>query len=360
MREVKALEVLNYASDFSPCISMYLSVSKSQTKQQTYLELQKFINYAQSKLSQDYGFGVARELLRDIQHFIRNLEFKNKESFALFIAKGFKGVLYLPYKADNLCVVADSFHTKPLIKWLQDPNHFYLVSLSAKKIKLFQGSSKGMHELRSYNLEILDKRDMVYRRGGKGERNVADGKQRKRQEALFLKEIKRICPMLEADLNMEEAPLLLAGSSQLKKIYYENSTYPYVLEESLNGSFASAKNHKFFQAANQLVQNYHKRRQEELINKYKEKNGEKSIVKIAEAASSGRIEKLLVAEDYQLWGIYDKDSGKIVIHDRQLNAKDEDILDDISEQVLKCRGNVFVLPKNKMPDDSLAYAIYRW
>ena len=74
-----------------------------------------------------------------------------------------------------------------------------------------------------------------------------------------------------------------------------------------------------------------------------------NIFAIAKAAVKGRIRKLLVAEDYLIFGRIDKQNGGLALHPKEMDHEDDCLLDDIAQTVLKNGGEVAVVKRLDMP-----------
>ena len=85
-------------------------------------------------------FAPIQLLIKDekrLKHFSKNLAlFRTPTSFR---------VLNLPVEVESECIVADSFHIKPLLKWMQVDREFLLLGLDRGSATLYQGS---MHTLK--------------------------------------------------------------------------------------------------------------------------------------------------------------------------------------------------------------------
>jgi len=72
------------------------------------------------------------------------------------------------------------------------------------------------------------------------------------------------------------------------------------------------------------------------------------------------VQLLLVAEDESVWGILDRKTGAIQVHERRMNADDADVLDDVAEESLKRGGEVYVVPRASMPGSGPIAALFRF
>lgn len=69
------------------------------------------------------------------------------DGLAVLRAKGIFRVYSLQRPVADLAVVADSFHTKPLVRVLQSVDRFYVLGLERREIRLFQGSRDALDEI---------------------------------------------------------------------------------------------------------------------------------------------------------------------------------------------------------------------
>jgi hypothetical protein len=69
---------------------------------------------------------------------------------------------------------------------------------------------------------------------------------------------------------------------------------------------------------------------------------------------------VLAAEGETVWGVLDRATGSIEKRERQLDAEDDDLLDDLCEETLKRGGEAFVVPRASMPTASPIAAVFRF
>ncbi len=87
--------------------------------------------------------------------------------------------------------------------------------------------------------------------------------------------------------------------------------------------------------------------------------GSDDLAQIAEAATAGRVGTLLVEADRQIPGTIDRATGRIR-SGALSDSKVDDVLDDLAELVLRMKGDVVVVPAERMPAATGAAATYRY
>jgi Bacterial archaeo-eukaryotic release factor family 3 len=87
--------------------------------------------------------------------------------------------------------------------------------------------------------------------------------------------------------------------------------------------------------------------------------GASELRAVAEAAAAGRVAALLVDADRHVPGRIEPATGTVHLDD-MANPQVDDLFDDIAELVLAGKGDVLVVPGERMPTDSGVAAIHRY
>jgi hypothetical protein len=87
--------------------------------------------------------------------------------------------------------------------------------------------------------------------------------------------------------------------------------------------------------------------------------GSDELAIVAEAAVAGRVATLLIEADRHVPGRIDYASGRIELGDLA-HPEIDDLLDDLGELVLKKRGQIVIVPAERMPTQTGIAAVYRF
>jgi hypothetical protein len=87
--------------------------------------------------------------------------------------------------------------------------------------------------------------------------------------------------------------------------------------------------------------------------------GSDNLADAAEAAVAGRVATLLVEADREIPGRIDPTTGQIEF-DKLAHPEVDDLLDDLSEWVLRKSGEVVIVPAEQMPTRTGIAATYRF
>jgi hypothetical protein len=134
-----------------------------------------------------------------------------------------------------------------------------------------------------------------------------------------------------------------------------------ILEESIIGNVERAKTEDLRAKCFEILEPFYRQKElkavEELNLAVKKNHAITYIEDIAVSAAYGKIKKLFVVENRQIWGAINKLTGEIFISPKQLNSHDDDILDDICQMVLMRGGEVVVLKEGENVKGYMAAAI---
>lgn len=290
------------------------------------------------------------------------------EGLALFITGDTTEVFRSAHVFPERVRVGSRFLLRPLIPATDPGPRFYLLALSQKRVRLFEGDVGEIRELDpaglpqglSEALRYDDYERQVQSHSGSGSTVTKGG----RRSAIFhghgggeerlkddLLRYFRIVDTGLRDLIPPNAPLLLAGVDYLLPIYREASSHDNMLDGAVLGNLDEASPHEILDEALTLLgpmraadahsalQSFAERREGALV-----MSGLREIVP---AAAEGRIETLIVSDEDTGWGTYDTVSGEVTVHP-QRHEGDIDLLDSVSAATLLHGGAVYVMAADEV------------
>ena len=166
-------------------------------------------------------------------------------------------------------------------------------------------------------------------------------------------------------LNDEQAPLVLAGVDYLIPIYHQANSYPFLIEEAIEGNPDQLEARELHQLAWKIVEPVFVEDQRQALARYHELYGSGSnlatnrINTIIPAAHYGRIEILFTPLGVQNWGSFDAANNSLEQH-QEFHPGDQDLLDLAAVQTLHNGGVVYALDPEEMPDSNPLAAILRY
>ncbi len=372
------------------CVSIYMPtvVAGAETRQNS-IRFKNLVKTAQQKLVENgYSEDEATEFLRSMSEDLdREDDFWQQQDrgLAIYVTEGFYRYYKVPRDFAELVVVTDQFHLKPLLPLLTGDGTFYILTLSQKEVKLFEGDRNSIQEITlpdlPQNMDDTLQYDEtaaegqfrigtsagsssfsnsstgagVYHGQGAGDRDDV-----KKDYGQFFHQIDRV---MHEFLRDKRAPLVLACVDYLMPIYSEANTYPHLLETGITGNVKIEKPSELHAEAWTIVEPHFVKAQEDAANYYHDlSNTELISTKIEEtvpAAYYGRVQQLFVPVGVQRWGRFDPMANEIQIH-AEAQPGDEDLLDAAAIQTLINGGVVYAVEPRKMPVEAPIAAVFRY
>jgi len=363
------------------CISMFMPTYRAGTPaQQNQIRLRNLLRVAEEKLLA--GGSRPQEvkaLLEPLQGLVGNVIFwrHQNDGLAIFISSNLFRYYRLPINFEELIVVADRFHVKPLLPALSGDDQFYVLTLSQNDIHLYKGTKQILREIEIDNIpknlaEALQydepEKQIRFHRGTQrgGERSSmmsghgADLENNKENIAKYFRQIDK---GLRDILRDEPIPLVLAGVEYLFPIYREVNTYTNLIDEGITGNPKGMSMEQLHRQAWSIVYPCFEKDKNDAIAQYRQSSGtgltSNDIREVVPAAYHGRVGSLFLLEGYQQWGIFDPEKNEVYCHEK-MEAGSEGLCDFAAIQTFMNGGAVFVLPAGEMPDESCLAAVFRY
>ncbi|NMG09537.1 hypothetical protein [Brasilonema sp. UFV-L1] len=307
------------------------------------------------------------------------------QGLAVFISKDVFRYYTLPLTFDELVVVTDRFHIKPLLPILNGDGRFYLLALSQKDVRFFEGTHYSIKEIEVENMpKSLDEAlnyDETAQEGqfriatsGGGTANsfVQPGSfhgqgspDRDQHQKDILQFFHAVNNTLQEKLRDQTAPLLLAGVEYLMPLYKQANTYQHLMEEGITGNQEILSAQELHERAWPIVEPHYHKSQQEVVERFNELFGANTgkasneLKEIIPAAYYQRIDSLLVATNQEQWGLFDPTSETVYLHQEE-ETGDEDLLDFAAAHTLLNGGTVYAVEAEQVPFSTPVAAIFRY
>jgi Bacterial archaeo-eukaryotic release factor family 6 len=373
------------------CVSIYMPTHPAGPEvRQDPIRFKNLIKEAQGLLidagleEKDAIAFLAKAQEIDNQNFWEQL---GNQGLAIFISNDTVRYYSLPLDFEDLVVVTDRFHIKPLLPILNNDGRFYLLALSQKDVRFFEGTRYNINEIEVENLpksldEALNNDETAkegqfrigtskggtansFSRSQPGAFHGQGSPDRDKHQEDILQFFNLVDGALHEKLRDEKAPLVLAGVEYLLPLYTEANTYQYLMEEAITGNPEVRSAEELHGEAWQIVEPDFHKSQQEMLERFHELFGGNSdkasnnLTKIIPAAYYQRIDSLLVAVGQQQWGLFDPSSETVYLH-QEKETGDEDLLDLAAAHTLLNGGTVYAVAPEKVPYSTPIAAIFRY
>ncbi|MGC1952051.1 MAG: hypothetical protein WA970_05665 [Gammaproteobacteria bacterium] len=366
-----------------PCLSLYQPTHRHHPdNQQDPIRFGNLVKALEESLLQQFPNEEIRPLLEPFLALADDRDFWNHtlDGLAVLGAKGLFRVYHLQRPVAALAVVADSFHTKPLLRILQSADRYQVLGLNRKAIRLFEGNRDALDEIepaqgvprtivQALGEELTEPHQTVGSYGGVGggQRPMHHGHGGKASEVdsdaeRFFRAIDRA--VLEHHSQPSGLPLMLAALPEHHHLFHKVSRNPFLLPDSIEiHPDALSSIEELRQHAWQLIEPRYLARLAALVEEFgsarSKGRGDDDLAQVAKAVAGGRVATLLIEARREIPGRIDAATGAIEGADLA-HPEVDDVLDDLGTLALKMGGQVVVVPTDRMPTETGIAAIYRY
>lgn len=364
-----------------PCLSLYQPTHRQHPDNlQDPIRFRTLVKALETSLRKTYPSKDIPALLRPFQALAEDQAFWNHTASGLAVLGGpnlFR-VYRLPRPVAELAVVADSFHTKPLMRMVQSADSYQILGLSRNAFSMYEGNRDAVYKMQpidgvAYTADellgkVADDREGAHRAYGPtaasasshhGTNVKQDAEDRDTER--FFRAVDQV--VLEHYSQPSGGRLILAALPQHHHQFRAVSRNPHLMEEAIDTHPDALSIDALRERAWQLVLPHYLKRLEGFVEAFgaarSSGRGADDLAGIGKAAIAGRIETLLVEADRLIPGRLDPASGAIAKGDLS-DPNVDDVLDDLGEHVLKSGGEVIIVPAEQMPTQTGAAALYRF
>ena len=371
------------SADHSPCLSLYLPTHQKHPENlQDIILFKKLVQQLEESLMQKYSAGEVQKHLEPVKALVNNDHIWNHtlDGLAVFSAKGLFKVIVLHKSVEELAMVADSFHTKPLRQYLQSVDHFHLLGLTLHDIRLFEGNRHSLTEVEltddtpktiteALGDELTEKHSTVDSYGGTGGSSTAmhHGQGGKKEETD--KDAERFFRLVAGAIYEHYSkpsgwPLILAALPEHHNLFQRVNKNPLLLSKGIAINPSSVSPDKLAKMAWEIMEPEYNMKLDSMVARFEQARangkGSDDYKEVAVAAVEGRVDTLIVEADRIIpVRITNLVTGNTQKKDL-INPKVDDLLDDMGELVIKMGGQLMVLPTGKMPSETGLAAIFRY
>lgn len=364
------------------CISLYMPTHRNHPDNLADVILYKnSLKDLEQSLLQKHTVAEAKILLQPFVLLGDDREFWNHtlDGLAVLSTTGSFRAINLPVPTEALTVVAESFHTKPLRKYLQSVDRYNVLGLSLHDFQIYEGNRHALKELtlpanmpknikEALGDELTDKHITVAAYGGAGGEsgNMRHGHGGKADEVDIDTErfFRFVADTIKENYSgISGLPLILAALPEHHHLFQKVSNIHTLLPNGIDVNPKSVETDELVKIAWKIMEPHYNEIIDKVCDAFQQAKandlGSDHINEVAEAAAMGKVHTLLIEADRQIAGKLSNDTGSIEKDDLE-HPEIDDLLDDLGELVTKMGGKVMVIPQGKMPSDTGIAAIYRY
>jgi hypothetical protein len=365
-----------------PCVSIYLPMERAgKETRQNAIRFKNALSAAEERLA-EYGLqeGAIEEMLKPLVNRFADNAFWQEQSdgLAIFCAPDMVQAYRLPLDFEELVLVSERFHLKPVLQLFTGNGAFYVLALSQNDVRLLRGTRYLIDEvplpedMPTSREEALaqddEERQLQFRTNtprnrGDAQAPVFHGHADADERVNLLRYFLEIDRGVQEVLKDAQAPLVLFGVDYLLPLYRERNNYPHLVEEGVTGNPDTLRPEEIHAAAWEVVQPVLERGVAADAEQYRElqsvERATGDLHMALPAAAYGRVESLFVPVGVRQWGQFDLTNSTVEPHDEPQRG-DEDLLDLAAAHTLINSGRVHVVPPEEIPGSGLLAAVLRY
>lgn len=361
-----------------PCLSLYQPTHRVHPdNQQDSIRFRNLLKELAQSLQKNYPGTDARSLLRPFEDLLEDGDFWNHtlNGLAVLAAADLFRVYKLARPVRELAVVADSFHIKPLIRFIQSADRYYVLGLNRREIKLFEGNRDALEEVellaevpRTLAAVVVGEKDSNESRPlsvwpsspGAGVyygTGSSDEVQENEIERFFRAVSEAI---LEQYSRPTHLPLILAALPENQTLFRRIDRNPYLIADEVTVHPDALSLDDLRERAWRAMEPHYRARLAGLVEMFgaarSKELGDDDLARVAANAVAARVGTLLTEADRHIQGRIHPESGELNLGGDGV----DDVLDDLAELVLRYGGQVVIVPNEQMPTRTGVAAIYRF
>ncbi|MFQ5766542.1 MAG: hypothetical protein ACE5ID_00950 [Acidobacteriota bacterium] len=309
--------------------------------------------------------GVSPHLVQDylerLDQFRKKLDYRYlDEALFVFVGEDLLEAIMLPGPVTESVTVDDSFVTRDLVRALGRQPRYFMLVLSEKATRWFSGWGYRLVEETGGGFPManqtspdespcfsrgVDPKRLANERLRVFLRRVAEAVQEKRREA-------------------PGRPLFVAGVKRLRSFYGEVAGADSFAGQ-VEGSLEHARSPVLAQAVAPVLDKWQRARRQEVLDRFLSVQGSRQgltgVEEIGRAAAAGRVETLLLENQYSVTGFFDRKTGQVRIpHGPSRNDAHGDVVDEIVETVIGHGGDVSFYQEGRLGGETPMGAILRF
>ncbi|WP_226801600.1 hypothetical protein [Alkalilimnicola sp. S0819] len=345
-----------------PCLSLCQSTHRSHPDDsQDRIRFGNLVKTLEELLAQKYPRQDSAPLLQPFHDLAADRDFwiHTGDGLAVLAAPGLFRAYPLERPVEELALVGERFHIKPLLRMLQSADDYQILGISRQEARLYQGNRDGLHQVElpadfprtlADVIPEHDNKPQPIRTHGSAEIGGVHGAAsladlEKGQIERFFRSVDRA--MFAQYSRPRRLPLVLLALPENQGDFRRLSHNPFLLEQGIDASPTALSVEDLRRRAWEVIEPQYLQRLAALCEMFAaaraRAQGDADLVLIGRNAVAGRIATLLIEADRQVPGHIDGQSGAVEF-DEPGKAATDDLLDDLGELVLSQGGRWWSSP----------------
>lgn len=346
-----------------PALSILLPTHRtSPDNRQDPIRVKNLATEAADRLLREFSKREVQPLLDNLDAIVREIDYRHAlDGLAIFVNQDFARKFYLPFTVAERVIIDESFATRDLVMGMNRSPRYWVLALSEKPTRLFEGAHDTLVEITDYGFPMVHEGPggEAALPGGFGVNKSAYRDERSRQ---FFRQVDEAFDEVAKD---DPLPLLVVGVDRHLSFFDEVSSHGSLVAGTMLGNHDTTSAHDLGKLLWPLVLEAKEARRQELLQELDAAVGAQRFSStLGEAwlqAQMGRVATLLVEEDYHQPARL-SESGMLLTVVDEAGDPDvlEDAVDDLIELVLQKGGEAFFFDDGALATHGRVAAILRY
>jgi hypothetical protein len=326
-----------------PAVSILLPTHRtSPDNRQDPIRVRNLVKQTAERLLAEFSKREIEPVLARLERVVGEIDYRyTLDGLALFVNRDFARLFYLPFTLQERVVIDESFATRDLVFALNRTARYWVLSLSEKPTRLYEGVRDTLAEVTEHRFPLTHEGP-----GGAaplpGGATASQGAYRDERHRQFFRQVDEAFGQVA---KTDPLPLALVGVERYLSFFNEVSAHKQFIITTITGNYDKLAPHELADLVWPLVkENLAVRRGaylEELATAVNQRRFASGIEHIWRLAQEGRVATLLVEEDFHYPARLD-DTGQHLTPADDPTAPDviDDAVDELIETTLDKGGEV--------------------
>jgi hypothetical protein len=367
------------ASEADPAISIYLPTHTAGREiRQDPTRLKNLLSSAAERLALRRRKPEIEALLAPAAALVADSDFwrHQEHGLAVFLAPGFSRAHKLPIAIPEKMALGSPFLIEPLLPLLEDAGTFWLLTISAKHTRLYQGSRWNFAEITEIALpqDVGEIRGMteyqetqyaspVGRRGTLAHAQSFGEAPDEVRKTELIELLRRIAAAFEPSLKRQPAPVILAAHPEIRGHFRELAGWKEIQPDGISENPDALTPNELKQRAAALLEHRIEEARSAALDRLNALLGTgKATInpeEIVTGARHARIDNLFLTSEGELWGKVDETEERIIAHGSAIEG-DIDLFNYAAVMTLRHKGSATFVERSALPRSSQIAAILRY
>lgn len=345
-----------------PALSILLPTHRTfPDNRQDPIRVKNLATEAADRLLEEFSKREIQPLLDNLDAVARDIDYRyTLDGLAIFVNQDFARKFYLPFPVKERVLVDESFATRDLVMTMNRSPRYWVLALSEKPTRLFEGVRDTLTEITDYGFPQVHEGPggEAPLPGGFGVRKSAYRDEYSRK---FFREVDAAFAEVAKD---DPLPLIVVGVDRQLAFFNEVTGHGSLIAGTVQGNYDHLSAHDLGKLLWPLVLEKMEERRQELLGELGAAVGaQRSASTLGEAwlqAQIGRVATLLVEENYHQPARLSENGMLLTLVDEPGPDVLDDAVDDLVEVVLQKGGRAFFFGDGALAEHGRVAAMLRY